>query len=462
MPQRSNPHSTATQSAAHTNVKIPSHTLPGTLQPTHSRFTDTADVTALLGAFCFFLSSIEYMLPKPLPFMRLGIANLPILLAVDILPFPWYILLAIVKVIGMSLISGTLFSFVALFSLMGTLTAALVMWGARKLGGKYISQIGVSVLGAISSNLVQMVIARYVAFGEAAWLIAPVFVAMGLVTGLALGLFAEHFAKVSRWYALASGRMLAALDTASGNQGAAPPPAAHPDPRHERRIEHRQARQARRRASKDAARAARQLRRARFEQTFVPWQIGLAGLVVAILFILEKNLAVKLGLLLFFILATYLAGKSFSLLVTLMVSAGIILANLLVPSGKLLYQLGPLTITQFALTDGIMKALTFEGLMFLSKASILQGLKIPGTLGNIVSSSFLYYDRIIEYKGKIHAATLSADVDEMMFTVWQKETAQQEPTTSAVSGLSPSSKTNRGAAILLLAVAVVVALFIFV
>ncbi|HOV95058.1 MAG TPA: Gx transporter family protein [Spirochaetales bacterium] len=431
--------------------------MPGTLLSTHSRFTDTADVTALLGAFCFFLSSIEYMLPKPLPFMRLGIANLPILLAVDILPFPWYILLAIVKVIGMSLISGTLFSFVALFSLMGTLTAALVMWGAHKLGGKYISQIGVSVLGAISSNLVQMVIARYVAFGEAAWLIAPVFVAMGLITGLALGLFAEHFAKVSRWYALASGRILAAPDTPSDNPGAAPPPAAQPTSRH-------QARHQRRTAKKNAARAARQLRRARFEQTFVPWQIGLAGLTVAILFILERNLAVKLGLLLFFILATYLAGKSFSLLVTLMVSAGIILANLFVPSGKVLYQLGPLTVTQFALTDGIIKAMTFEGLMFLSKASILQGLKIPGTLGNIVSSSFLYYDRIIEYKGRIHAATLSADVDEMMFTVWQKETAQQEPTTSAsvVSGLSPSSKTKQGAAILLLAVAIVVALFIFV
>ena len=452
MPQRSN-----TQSTAQTNVQISSKILPGTLLSTHSRFTDTADVTALLGAFCFFLSSIEYMLPKPLPFMRLGIANLPILLAVDILPFPWYILLAIVKVIGMSLISGTLFSFVALFSLMGTLTAALVMWGARKLGGKYISQIGVSVLGAISSNLVQMVIARYVAFGEAAWLIAPVFVAMGLITGLALGLFAEHFAKVSRWYALASGRILAAPDTPSDNPGAAPPPAAQPTSRH-------QARHQRRTAKKNAARAARQLRRARFEQTFVPWQIGLAGLTVAILFILERNLAVKLGFLLFFILATYLAGKSFSLLVTLMVSAGIILANLFVPSGKVLYQLGPLTVTQFALTDGIIKAMTFEGLMFLSKASILQGLKIPGTLGNIVSSSFLYYDRIIEYKGRIHAATLSADVDEMMFTVWQKETAQQEPTTSAsvVSGLSPSSKTKQGAAILLLAVAIVVALFIFV
>ena len=56
------------------------------------------------------------MVPKPLPFMRLGIANLPILLAADLLPLPWYLALALVKVFGMSVISGSLFSYVALFS----------------------------------------------------------------------------------------------------------------------------------------------------------------------------------------------------------------------------------------------------------------------------------------------------------------------------------------------------------
>jgi len=340
-------------------------------------------------------------------------------------------LLAVVKVIGMSLISGTLFSFVALFSLVGTMTAALVMWGARKLGGKYISQIGVSVLGAISSNAVQIVIARYVAFGEAAWLIAPVFIVMGLVTGLALGIFAEHFAKVSRWYALASGRPAAREPAAAqpgkygpGDEASETAPSARDaaSAASQATTAHAEARSAAKATAKAKTKAARDARRSRFEQTFVPWQMAATGLIVAILFILEKNLAVKLGLLIFFIAAAYVAGKPFSFWTTLAVSAGIIAANLLVPSGKVLFQIGPLTITQFALTDGIAKAITFEGLMFLSKASIMRGLHIPGTLGNIVSSSFLYYDRIIEYKGKIHASSLSADVDGMMFAVWKKET----------------------------------------
>jgi heptaprenyl diphosphate synthase len=183
-------------------------------EPTDRRWGDKADITALLGAFCFFLSAVEYMIPKPLPFMRLGIANLPILLAADLLPLPWFLVLALVKVVGMSVISGSLFSYIALFSLSGTLVAALVMWTARKAGGRHISAIGVSVLGAVASNAVQILLARAVVFGDAARLIAPPFLAMGLVTGAALGFFAEAFAGKSQWYARAS--------------GLAPPPKATP------------------------------------------------------------------------------------------------------------------------------------------------------------------------------------------------------------------------------------------
>jgi len=166
-----------------------------------------ADLTALLGAFCFFLSAVEYMVPKPLPFMRLGIANLPILLAVDLLPLPWFLALALVKVLGMSLVSGSLFSYIAVFSLTGTMTAALVMLGARAAFGTWVSAVGISVLGAVASNAVQVLIAGVFVFGDAARLIAPPFMAMGLVTGLLLGLFAQAFAAKSKWYAVARGEL---------------------------------------------------------------------------------------------------------------------------------------------------------------------------------------------------------------------------------------------------------------
>ena len=372
------------------------------------RFSNKADVTALLGAFCLFLSAIEYMLPKPMPFMRLGIANLPLLLAVDLLPFQWFIALAFVKVIGMSIISGSLFSFIALFSLAGTLSAALLMWGFRRLGGRYISQIGVSIVGAMASNAIQIIIARYVIFGQAAWLIAPVFLVMGLITGTALGFFAEHFARHSTWYACAAGR----IDSALGSGNPIPEPTSTNV------------------ASTNAAPIATKpvrvrknasLRRERYETYFSPWTAAAGGALLAFAFLFERTLSVKLAMFFFFIFAVHISGKKFSLLTMFIVSAGIILTNLLVPSGKVLFRIGPLAITEFALIEGIMKALTFEGLMLISKASIMPGLKIPGTLGGIVGSSFLYYDRIVEYKGKIRASSLSRDADTMMREVWENE-----------------------------------------
>lgn len=397
-------------------------------QPTErptERFSDKADVTALLGAFCFFLSAIEYMLPKPLPFMRLGIANLPILLAVDILPFRWFLVLAAVKVIGMSLISGTLFSYIALFSLFGTLAAALAMWTMRRAGGRLVSQIGVSVVGAMVSNAAQVLIARFLVFRETAWLIAPLFLAMGLITGGALGLFAEHFARVSTWYAKAAGLPAPA-------EGFLPETAAAAAGEGKNRsakaafLRVFKTGTAVKNKRKEKAAAARRVRREKAEALFSPGALALAGLAVMLAFLGMKGIIPQVIMLCLFVLATWAMGKRFSLLVTLSVSLGIVAANLIVPSGRVLATIFGWRVTQGALLEGIEKALTFEGLMFLSKAAIMSGLKLPGRIGRIVAAAFTYYDRIIEYKGKIRPAALAQDADALMTKVWESTETQAE------------------------------------
>lgn len=155
-----------------------------------------------MAALAFFLSTVEYMLPRPVPFMRLGLANLPILIAVDLLPFGLYIALALVKVVGMSVLTGSLFSYVALFSLVGTLASALVMRGLRAVAGpRALSYVGLCVAGAVVSNMAQVGLARVFVFGESARFMAPAFMALGLVSGLALGSFTEVFASRSSWLA---------------------------------------------------------------------------------------------------------------------------------------------------------------------------------------------------------------------------------------------------------------------
>ena len=157
---------------------------------------------ALLGAFCLFLSTIEYMIPKPLPFMRSGIANLPLMLALDIFPFHVFLVLVAIKVLGQALITGTLFSYVFLFSLAGTSLSALSMYVLRRLLGRnLISFIGVGTLGALVSNITQLALAWVFVFRNNVQYIAPPFLAAGVVTGVTLGFFCEIFTRRSEWYA---------------------------------------------------------------------------------------------------------------------------------------------------------------------------------------------------------------------------------------------------------------------
>jgi heptaprenyl diphosphate synthase len=157
---------------------------------------------SVFGACCLFLSALEYMIPKPLPFLRIGLANLPLMLAIDIFPLPSFLVLTAVKVTGQALLSGTLFSYVFLFSACGTLFSALTMFALRRLlTEKRISFIGTGTAGAFVSNASQLALSYFLVFRESARYIAPVFLASGLITGIALGVFAEVFAAKSRWYA---------------------------------------------------------------------------------------------------------------------------------------------------------------------------------------------------------------------------------------------------------------------
>jgi len=156
---------------------------------------------SLMGAFCLFLSTIEYVIPKPLPFLRIGVANLPLMLAVDIFPFHAFLVLAAVKALGQALITGTLFSYIFLFSVTGTFLSSVSMYLLRRLSGRdRAGFIGTGVTGAMVSNISQLALARIFIFGNGARYIAPPFLAAGLVTGTALGIFCEAFARRSLWY----------------------------------------------------------------------------------------------------------------------------------------------------------------------------------------------------------------------------------------------------------------------
>ena len=167
----------------------------------HSDRNKRLDLVAFMGALCLFFSTIEYLFPKPFPFFRLGLANLPVLLALDLFGPAYVLLLVLLKVVGQGLVSGTLASYVFLFSLAGSFASVAVMLVVHRAGRRWISLAGVSLFGALASNLVQITLSVTFIFGRSAWVIAPPFLGLGVVSGLVVGLFAERFRLRSAWVA---------------------------------------------------------------------------------------------------------------------------------------------------------------------------------------------------------------------------------------------------------------------
>jgi len=157
------------------------------------------EVCAFFGALCLFLSGVEYLIPKPLPFFRLGLANLPILLGLRFLSPADLVLVILLKIFGQALLNGTLASYVFLFSASGTLVSAAAMLGVYRFGGRHVSLIGVSIAGALASSSIQVVLAIVFIFGEAARVIAPFSIGAGVAAGLLVGIFGERFVRKSTW-----------------------------------------------------------------------------------------------------------------------------------------------------------------------------------------------------------------------------------------------------------------------
>ena len=369
---------------------------------------------SLLGGFCFFLSALEFMVPKPLPFIRLGLANLPLLLALDIMPFPSFLLLGALKIIGQALISGTLFSYVFLFSLGGTGLSALLMYALRKgLGKEQISLIGVSAAGALSSNGVQLVLAYYFVFGNSVRYAAAPILALGLVTGTLLGIGAEYFIRRSQWYAGAANL-------------SAPPRENNQDIGHDKVT----------RTETVPEKRFERFRKARENfclKTFGSGELAVAGLCMMPALLLNPDTGARIVQSFFFWALAWLSGRKNNPIITVSVMLGIILFNLFVPYGEVLFAIGPLTITSGALWGGLRRAVTLEGLFMLSRCCVRRDLSLPGSFGEITGDSFRVFSRLTEEKQLFSRANWAGRLDGLLFSMGNEAAWDNVTTTKAAS-----------------------------
>ncbi len=335
-------------------------------------------VIALLGALCIFLSTVEYMIPKPLPFLRIGLANLPVMLALDILPFPSFLILICIKVIGQALITGTLFSYIFLFSITGTFFSALVMYFLRRIAGERISFIGIGTAGAVVSNAAQLAFANIFLFKESARYIAPPFLAAGLVTGIALGVFCEVFARRSKWLAVLRGALHEPQNADTNDENLT----------------------TRENLNTNGAFLAEKKLSA-YEKIFSAKALCVTGLIIMPVLLFNPSTETRAAQFLFFMILVLLSGRKINFLFTFLVIAVITAFSLFMPYGQVIYSFGVFKITKGALMAGIHRAVTFEALVMLSKVSIRNDLKLPGAFGELLSKSLQIFSAMMSRKKHI-------------------------------------------------------------
>lgn len=144
-------------------------------------------------ALALIFSYVETLIPFHIgvPGVKLGLANLIIVIALYKMSLKETYLLSVVRVVLSGFIFGNYFSII--YSLAGGLLSLTVMALLRKRGG--FSILGISIAGGVCHNIGQLAIAMVVVETFSVIYYIPVLLIAGLATGLLIGIAADGMLK---------------------------------------------------------------------------------------------------------------------------------------------------------------------------------------------------------------------------------------------------------------------------
>jgi heptaprenyl diphosphate synthase len=148
-------------------------------------------MTAIAVSLYFF----EVLLPKPLPFMKIGFSNIVVLLLVFSGFWKEAFLVGGSKSIIGSFITGTLFSPTFVLSIFGTMfSVAIMIFVFRYLRG--LTLVGLSICGSFAHLMTQLVCIRvFIICSDSIYNLYPVIAISSIVAGFITGLVAYSFNK---------------------------------------------------------------------------------------------------------------------------------------------------------------------------------------------------------------------------------------------------------------------------
>lgn len=148
-------------------------------------------LTAIALVLSLFESIIGFVIP--IPGAKVGFSNIILLSILILFNFKDALFVAILKSLLLVLIVGQSSSFI--YSFTAGICSVFMMNGALKIFQDKISEIGVSVIGAVTHNLIQVQVARWMLKNTAVYYYRPYLIFIGIITGCIVGLVVKYFIK---------------------------------------------------------------------------------------------------------------------------------------------------------------------------------------------------------------------------------------------------------------------------
>jgi heptaprenyl diphosphate synthase len=153
-------------------------------------------LTAFLIALSGVLSTIDAMVPKPIPLAKIGIANIVTLVLIIEGKYRLALIVALFRTLVASFMTGSFLSYTFLLSFTGSLGSALFMILFNRYAAAVLSEIGLSVIGAFFNTLFQgLIVVLFFGFDRGTVLLISIFVFISLVNGILIGWLARAFYK---------------------------------------------------------------------------------------------------------------------------------------------------------------------------------------------------------------------------------------------------------------------------
>lgn len=144
-------------------------------------------------ALALIFSYVESLIPIhfAVPGIKLGLANLIVVIALYKMGPREALILSVVRVVLAGFLFGNMFSII--YSLAGCVLSLLIMVVLKRFDG--LSIMGVSIAGGVFHNLGQIIVAMIVVESFSIAYYIPVLMIAGVITGLVIGILANEMLK---------------------------------------------------------------------------------------------------------------------------------------------------------------------------------------------------------------------------------------------------------------------------